>query len=78
MTSVLTFARESSIGFKVKRLRISKLLTQQELANMAGISVEKVDLFEHNLPVQLDIKQKLLKKLYAVKSASEYQLRFPI
>ncbi len=70
MTSVLTFARESSIGFKVKRLRISKLLTQQELANMAGISVEKVDLFEHNLPLPLDTRRKILRELLAQRASN--------
>jgi len=69
MTSVLTFARESSIGFKVKRLRISKLLTQQELASMAGISVEKVDLFEHNLPLPLDTRRKILRELWAQRAS---------
>jgi len=69
MTSVLTFARESSIGFKVKRLRISKLLTRQELANMAGVSVEKVDLFEHNLPLPLDTRRKILRELLAQRAS---------
>ena len=70
--------RESSIGLWARSLRISLQLTEQELADSVGVSKEDVYLFEHNLPVQLDIKQKLLKKLYAVKSASEYQLRFPL
>lgn len=69
MTSVLTFARESSIGFKVKRLRISKLLTQQELASMADVSVEKVDLFEHNLPLPLDTRRKILRELWAQRAS---------
>jgi len=70
MTSVLTCARESSIGFKVKRLRISKLLTQQELASMAGVSVEKVDLFEHNLPLPLDTRRKILRELLAQRASN--------
>lgn len=70
MTSVLTFARESSIGFKVKRLRISKLLTQQELASMADVSVEKVDLFEHNLPLPLDTRRKILRELWAQRASN--------
>jgi len=70
MTSVLTFARESSLGFKVKRLRITKLLTQQELASMAGVSVEKVDLFEHNLPLPLDIRRKILRELLAQRASN--------
>lgn len=69
MTSVLTFARESSIGFKAKRLRISKLLTRQELASMAGVSVEKVDLFEHNLPLSLDTRRKILRELWAQRAS---------
>ena len=40
MTKVLTLARESSIGFKARRLRISQLLTQRQLAKMAGVSLE--------------------------------------
>lgn len=68
MTTVTTLARESSIGFKVRRLRISQLLTQQELANMAGVSLEEVDLFEHNLPLPLDAKRKILKKLLSIKA----------
>ena len=68
MTTVTALARESSIGFKVRRLRISQLLTQQELANMAGVSLEEVDLFEHNLPLPLDAKRKILKKLLSIKA----------
>jgi transcriptional regulator with XRE-family HTH domain len=68
MTSVLTFTRESSIGFKVKRLRISQLLTQRELADMAGVSPKEVDLFEHNLPLPLDTRRKILRELWARKT----------
>ncbi len=70
MKSVLTFARESSIGFKVKKLRISKLLTQQELAGMAGVSVEKVDLFEHDLPLPLDTRRRILRELLAQRASN--------
>lgn len=77
MTTVVTFARESSIGPWARRVRTSSQLTQQELADIVGVSKEDVDLFEHNLPIPLDIKLKLLKKLYAAKSASKYQYRLP-
>jgi transcriptional regulator with XRE-family HTH domain len=43
-------------------------LTQQELANMAGVSLEEIDLFEHNLPVRLDARRKLLKELWAARN----------
>ena len=78
MTTILSSMREASIGLWARSLRISLQLTEQELADSVGVSNEEVYLFEHNLPIQLDIKQKLLKKLYAVKSARESQLRFPL
>ena len=68
MTSVVTFARQSSIGFKARKLRISQLLTQRALADMAGVSQEEVDLFEHNLPLPLDAKRRILKELWARKA----------
>ena len=68
MTKVLTLARESSIGFKARRLRISQLLTQRQLAKMAGVSLEEVELFEHNLPVPLDSRRKILRELWAKKA----------
>ena len=65
MTEVLTFGQETSPGFKTRRLRVLLGLTQQELAGMAGVSLDEVCLFEHNLPVRLDAKRKLLKELWA-------------
>ena len=66
------------MGTLARNLRISLQLTQQELANMADVSKEDIDLLEHNLPISLYIKNKLFKKLYAVKSASKYQLCLPL
>ena len=68
MTATLTYEKESSIGLKVRRLRISRLLTQPELAEAAGVSQEEVDLFEHSLPLRLDSKRKILKELWARKT----------
>ena len=65
MPEVLSVNHELSLGFKAKRLRVSQLLTQQELANMAGVSQEEVNLLEHDMPLQLDAKRKLLKELWA-------------
>ena len=78
MTTVLSFGRESSIGPKARSLRISLHLTEQELADSVGVSKEDVYLFENNLPMPLDIKRKLLKKLYATKSALKYQLQLTL
>ena len=66
------------MGTLARSLRITLQLTQQELADSVGASKEDVDLFEHNLPLPLDIKNKLLKKLYAAKSARESQLHLPL
>jgi len=67
MTAVLTFTRESMLGFKARRLRISENITQQEVADKAGVPVDSVDLFEHNLPVPLDFRRRILQVLYAEK-----------
>jgi transcriptional regulator with XRE-family HTH domain len=58
----------SSVGIKVKRLRISFLLTRQELADLAGVPQEHVELLEQNLPVPLDSKRRILKELWAIKA----------
>lgn len=57
----------SSMGLKVKRLRIASLLTQQEVAELADVPQEHVDLLERNLPVPLDSRRRILKELWAIK-----------
>jgi len=74
MAEVISASRELSLGFKVRRLRVSQLLTQQELANMAGVSPEYVNLLEHNLPLPLDAKRRLFQKLWARKPIGSNQL----
>ena len=68
MSTVITFTRESSIGFKAWRLRRAQLLSQQDLAIKAGVPLEEVNLFENNLPVPLDTKRRILKELFYMKS----------
>jgi len=68
MTAVQTSTRESSIGAKVRRLRLASLMTRRELAAAAGVSREEVDLFEHGLPVPLDSKRRIYKELWARKA----------
>ena len=68
MSAVLTFTRESMLGFKARKLRIAEHISQQELADMAGVPVDSVDLFEHNLPMPLDYKRRILKVLWAEKT----------
>ncbi|MFC2066387.1 hypothetical protein ACFLUO_04915 [Chloroflexota bacterium] len=78
MTIIFAPARESSMVTKARNLRILLQLTQQELADSVGVPKEDVNLFENNLPIPLDIKNRLLKKLYAAKSARESQLSFTL
>ena len=65
MVTVLTFEQETKLGYKVRSLRISLGLTQSELADTVGVTPEEVDLLEHNLPVRLDVKRRLLRELWA-------------
>ena len=66
MITVLTEKKES-LGYQALILRLSQKLTQQELANLADVSQREVYLFERNLPVNLDIRRRLLKVLWAKK-----------
>ena len=61
-------SRESSLGFKVKRLRVSLRLTQHELATLAGVLPEEVDLLEDNMPVTLGTKLSILRVIWARKA----------
>jgi transcriptional regulator with XRE-family HTH domain len=68
MSTAQTYTQEPSLGTKVKRLRLSSLLTQKELADLASVSQEEVNLFERGLPIKLDSKRKILKELWAKKA----------
>jgi len=69
MTEVLSVSQESSLGFEIRKLRVSRRLTQKELANMARVSQKDISLLEHGLPIQLDTKRRLLKELWASKAS---------
>lgn len=58
---------ESSVGAWARSVREALKLTQQELADITGVSKEDVDSFEHNLPIKLDSRRKLVKELWVVK-----------
>ena len=57
------------MGTKVKKLRLSRLMTQQELADEAGVTRTEVNRFERGLPLPLNSKRKILKELWAVKAS---------
>ena len=67
MSPVLSIDQKPSLGLQAKRLRLALLLTQHELATIAGVPLEEVDLLEHNLPVQVDVKLKILRELWVRK-----------
>jgi transcriptional regulator with XRE-family HTH domain len=67
MKKTSTLFHKASTGSKAKRLRIANLLTQQELADLAGVTREQVDLFERNLPLPLDCRRRILRELWAKK-----------
>jgi transcriptional regulator with XRE-family HTH domain len=68
-TKVLPSLKEKqTLGAEARRLRINLLLTQQKLADLAGISRAQVDLLEHNYPVPLDSKRRVLRELWAIKA----------
>lgn len=68
MTIVLTHPHETKIGSEARRLRISLHISQADIAIMAGVAEETVNLFEHNSPVALDYRRRILKELWAEKS----------
>jgi transcriptional regulator with XRE-family HTH domain len=68
MNTVLSVGQEVPLGMKARGLRLALLLTQYRLAEMAGVPVEEVELFERNLPVCLDTRRKVLQVLWARKA----------
>ena len=68
MTTVLTHPIETKMGSEARRLRLNLHITRRDLAEMAGVTEETVNLFEHNLPVALDSRRRIFKELWAEKT----------
>lgn len=68
MKVTLTSTDKSTFGAEARRLRISCLLTQQDVADLAGIPKEHVDQLEHNYPVPLDSKRRIFRELWTIKT----------
>ncbi len=68
MPAIKSLERGTSFGSMANSLRLFLGLTRQEIAEIAGVTREEVDLFEHNFPVRLDARRKLLKALWAIKA----------
>jgi len=57
------------LGFLARNLRIYLDLSQREVAKLAKVSPKSVDLLEHNQPLTLDEKRKIMKELYLRKAS---------
>jgi DNA-binding XRE family transcriptional regulator len=57
------------LGFLARNLRIYLDLSQNEVAKLAKVSPKSVDLLEHNQPIILDDKRKIMKELYLRKAS---------
>ena len=64
MNNVLVL-KQNTFAEKIRRLRLSEQLTQRDLARLAGVNREDIDRIEHDTPLQLETRLKILKVLYA-------------
>jgi len=71
MKAVLPVEQATSLGSKVRKLRIGQMLTQEGLARRAGVLPGEVEYFEGGMPVRLDAKRRILKVLWAKKGGSD-------
>jgi transcriptional regulator with XRE-family HTH domain len=65
MTPDQIILTKGTTGEKARQRRVAGLLTRQQVADLAGVPVEHVNLFERDLPVPLDSKRRILKELWA-------------
>lgn len=66
MTEAISFD-DVSLGMHAKIQRVCRLQTQQEIAGMAGVSEEDVELLESNQYLDPVIKRKLLRAYDLIK-----------
>ncbi len=60
-------AQQKTFADSIRRLRVAEQLSQRDLAGMAGVYQEDIHKIEHEIPLQLENKLKILKILYAKK-----------
>ena len=65
---LLSAPEKPTLGAEARRLRINHFLTQQKLADLAGIPRQQVELLEHNYPVPLESKRRVLRELWSLKT----------
>jgi transcriptional regulator with XRE-family HTH domain len=57
-----------ALGAWAKNLRIYLKLSQKEIARLAKVSLEDVDLFEKNRPLATEIKNRIVKELNNIRT----------
>jgi len=67
MKTELPSSEKSTFGAEARRLRTACFLSQQNVADIAGVPREQVDLLEHDYPVPLDCKRRVFRELWAFK-----------
>ena len=70
MSVVSVLVQKVTLGKRAHDLRISLRLTQEKLAELAGLNPEEVVLFEYSLPVRLDARRRILQVLWATKAGT--------
>ena len=60
MTTALLAEQVTSLGFKARIKRVARLMTQEELAEVVGVSREDVSLLENGETLSPDTAQRLL------------------
>jgi hypothetical protein len=65
MPSEQIILRKAGPGEKARRQRVACLLTRRQLADLAGVPIEHVNLFERDLPVPLDSRRRIWRELWA-------------
>ena len=64
--------QENEIALRAKIKRISRLLSKQEIARIASVSKEDVDLFEKNKPVNPAARRKLMNAYIFKNTINQY------
>ena len=68
MPLILNRVKDAKPGSKARRLRLNLHLSRPELAVLAGVPVNNINLYEHNLPVPLDARRRIHKELWSLKN----------
>lgn len=67
MATTLASPKKNRYTSLSRRLRVSAELTRPQLADLTGVPLEHVRLFERGFPIPLDSKRRLYQELWARK-----------